>query len=357
MTSRWMKWVVLAAWIVAMGMFGPLAGKLQGAESNDASTWLPAKAESTEVLNALNRFEASNLTPAVIVYNRADGLSAADRTKITADATQYTNVEHVVRKVAGPVFSSDGQAAEIVLAVDPGKQGYVNIGPVADKFSSIANKDKDAQLHMYVAGPVGIAADSSKAFKGIDGTLLFAALGVVTVLLLVTYRSPLLWLLPVFSAGVALTCAQGLIYLLAKHAGLTVNAQSGGILTVLVFGASTDYALLLIARYREELHRYKDRHEAMALALHRAGPAIIASASTVVVGMLCLLVAQLNSTKGLGPVSAIGIGVGLLVMISLLPVLLVVFGRWLFWPFVPSATPSLVCTLVVKATSEATSKV
>jgi RND superfamily putative drug exporter len=125
------------------------------------------------------------------------------------------------------------------------------------------------------------------------------------------------------------------IYLLAKHAGLTVNAQSAGILTVLVFGAGTDYALLLVARYREELRRHSDRHEAMANALFRAGPAILASAATVVAGMLCLLVAQLNSTKGLGPVSALGIAVGLLAMLTLLPALLVICGRWVFWPVRP----------------------
>ena len=127
-----------------------------------------------------------------------------------------------------------------------------------------------------------------------------------------------------------------MIYLLAKYAGLTVNGQSQGILTVLVFGAGTDYALLLVARYREELRRHEDRHEAMAFALHRAAPAIIASALTVIVGMLCLVFAEMNSTAGLGPVAAIGIGVGLLVMITLLPALLVIFGRWIFWPKRPT---------------------
>src|SRR6266576_3093905 len=156
-------------------------------------------------------------------------------------------------------------------------------------------------------------------------------------------RRPVLWILPVISSGVALVVAQGVIYLLAKHAGLTVNAQSAGILTVLVFGAGTDYALLLVARYREELRRHEDRHEAMAVALHRAGPAIIASGATVIVGMLCLLAAETNSTKSLGPVAAIGVSVALLVMISLLPALLVISGRWVFWPFKPhygSAEPT-----------------
>jgi putative drug exporter of the RND superfamily len=135
---------------------------------------------------------------------------------------------------------------------------------------------------------------------------------------------------------VALTAAQAVIYLLARHAGLTVNGQSAFILTVLVFGAGTDYALLLTARYREELRRRADRHQAMAVALRRAGPAIIASGSTVILSLLCLLVAELSSVKSLGPVTAIGIAVGLAAMLTLLPALLVVFGRWMFWPVRPT---------------------
>ena len=173
-------------------------------------------------------------------------------------------------------------------------------------------------------------------FKGIDSTLLYATLAVVIVILLITYRSPVLWLLPVLSAGVALITAQAVVYLLAAHAGLTVNAQSAGILLVLVFGASTDYALLIVARYREELRRHDRRHAAMAEALRRAGPAIIASGSTVIVAMLTLSVAELNSTKSLGPVLAIGVAVGMLAMITLLPALLVTFPRGVFWPYRPA---------------------
>jgi uncharacterized membrane protein YdfJ with MMPL/SSD domain len=194
-----------------------------------------------------------------------------------------------------------------------------------------------------LGGPAASAADQVKIFTGIDTTLLYATLAVVIVLLLLTYRSPVLWLLPILSAGVALTVAQAVIYLLTQHANLTVNGQSGGILVVLVIGTSTDYALLLIARYREELRRHDDRHQAMAVALRRAGPAIIASGLTVVAGMLCLLAAESNDISGLGPVAAIGIAVGLIAMITLLPAILVVFGRWIFWPARPgygSAEPT-----------------
>src|SRR4029077_5322649 len=142
--------------------------------------------------------------------------------------------------------------------------------------------------------------------------------------LLITYRSPSLWLFPVISACAALVSAQALIYLLAAHAGLTVNAQRAGILDVLVFGAGTDYALLLTARYREELRRHEDRHEAMAVALRRAGPAVVASGGPVIVSLLALVIAELNSTKGMGPVLAIGVAVALLAMMTLLPALLVI---------------------------------
>jgi uncharacterized membrane protein YdfJ with MMPL/SSD domain len=211
------------------------------------------------------------------------------------------------------------------------------LGGLAGKLQGAEkNASQDSGLSVYVGGPAASAADQIKIFNGIDTTLLYATLAVVIVLLLLTYRSPVLWLLPILSAGVALTVAQAMIYLLTQHANLTVNGQSEGILVVLVIGASTDYALLLIARYREELRRHADRHQAMAVALRRAGPAIIASGLTVVAGVLCLLAAESNDISGLGPVAAIGIAVGLIAMITLLPALLVVFGRWVFWPVKPN---------------------
>jgi putative drug exporter of the RND superfamily len=328
-SGRITKWLVLLAWVAAVALSGPLAGKLMGAESNDVTSWLPAGAESTEALNIQNEFASPHDIPAVIAYERTTGLTAADKSKLLADIRRYHDAEHVTGKVIGPVFSHDGQAAEVIVVADLGSNYWKNSGSFNDALLAIA-KDNAGGLGVHITGPVGAATAQSKAFNGIDTTLLFSALAVVTVLLLITYRSPLLWLLPVVTAGVALTSAQAIIYGLARHAGLTVNAQSAGILTVLVFGAATDYALLLIARYREELHRHHDRHIAMAIALRRAGPAIIASALTVTLGMLCLLVATLNSTAGLGPVA-----IGLLAVITLLPAMLVIVGRWIFWPLRP----------------------
>lgn len=217
------------------------------------------------------------------------------------------------------------------------EKGWERIAPAVDSIRERAGGTGESAdgLAVHVTGPGGTSADFSEAFEGIDSTLLLSAAGVVIVILLITYRSPVLLLVPLLAAIVSLFAAQALIYLLAEHAGLTVNGQSAGILTVLVFGAGTDYALLLVARYREELRRHEDRHEAMQLALHRAGPAVIASGATVVVSMLVLLTADMNSTRGLGPVAAIGVAVALLAMLSLFPALLVVCGRWLFWPLIP----------------------
>ena len=333
--GRRTKWLVLVFWLVIVAVAGPLSGKLTGAEKNDASSWLPPKAESTQVLNLRSHFISPNVYQAVVVYYRPSGLTAADRAKAAADAARFAGVAGVLHgQVTGPFTSADRKAIETIVPVNLGSKGWSAAAPAADGLRGIAQSGADG-LAVHIAGPLGYAADSSNAFKGIDSTLLFAALAVVIVLLLLTYRSPVLWLLPVISAGVALISAEALIYLLAVHAGLTVNAQSAGILDVLVFGAGTDYALLLTARYREELRRHEDRHAAMTVALRRAGPAVVASGGTVILSLLVLSFAELNSTKSMGPVLAIGVGVALLAMMTLLPALLVITGRWVFWPAKP----------------------
>ncbi len=338
--GRWTKWIVLALWMVVFAIAGPLAGKLTGVEKNDNSAWLPGSAEATKVLDQQHTFQPQDTLPAIAVYERKSGLTDADVSKAAADAWTFAGYTNISGKVLGPIRSTkDGtipQAVETIVPIAYGTGGWQAVAATVEQMRGVARAGNPDGLTVHVTGPGGVAADQQKAFEGVNDTLLYSTLAVVVVILLLTYRSPVLWLLPVISAGGALTASQAVIYLLAKHAGLTVNAQSAGFLTVLVFGAGTDYALLLVARYREELRRHKDRHEAMALALHRAGPAIIASGATVAIGMLCLMVAEMNSTKGLGPVNAIGIGVGLLSMLTLLPALLVVFGRWIFGPARPA---------------------
>ncbi len=194
--------------------------------------------------------------------------------------------------------------------------------------------DPGGGLEVKVTGPAGFSADAIKVFEGINGTLLFAAFLLVLVLLGIIYRSPIFLWIPLLTVGFAEIATRSIGYGLTE-VGVTVNGQSSSILSILVLGAGTDYALLLVARYREELRRSTDRHAAMALALRTAGPAIVASGMTVIAALLCLMLADVNGTSGLGPIGALGIAVAMLAMLTLLPALLLIFGRRAFWPFIP----------------------
>ncbi len=349
LTGRVTKWAVLVAVLVLAAIMGFFSTKLASVQNNEASSWLPESAESTRVLHELSESVDPDDIPTLVVYHRDGGLSAEDLATMEADGQEIATIDGVTdagvltpaaaeaaAAQGAPVptlVSDDGEVAYLYLVLNFGSDGWNAIPDAADEIRDIAELD-GGEVHL--AGFGGQAADSAEAFEGIDTDLILATLSVVVVILLLTYRSPVLWLLPIICAVVANTLATGLVYLLAKYAGLTVNGQSQAILSILVIGAGTDYALLLVARYREELRRHEDRHEAMAYALHRAAPAIFASAATVAVGMLCLSFAELNSTAGLGPVAAIGVAVTMLVMITLLPALLVICGRWVFWPKRPT---------------------
>ena len=349
LTGRVTKWIVLAAVLGLTVLMGFFSSKLTSVQNNEASSWLPESAESTKVLEELSETVDPNDIPTLVVYHRDGGLTDDDLAAMEADGAEIASLDGVTdagvltpaaaEAAAGqgaPVptlMADDGEVAYLYLVLNFGSDGWNAIPDAAAEIRDIATID-GGEVHL--AGYGGQAADSAEAFEGIDTNLILATLGVVIVILLLTYRSPILWLLPIICAVVANTIATGLVYLLAKNAGLTVNGQSQAILSILVIGAGTDYALLLVARYREELRRHEDRHEAMAFALHRAAPAILASAATVAVGMLCLSFADLNSTAGLGPVNAIGVAVTFLVMVTLLPALLVICGRWVFWPMRPS---------------------
>ena len=355
--GRRVKWVVVAFWIIVTMVLGSFGSQLADVEDNETVNWLPGTAESTQALEEITAFRSDTTLDAVLVYERDGGITEEDVAAAQADIAEFEQMNGAtVGEIVGddgvpeaetevtidgqiefipPEASTDGEAMQVVVPIDAGKDGWLIMPDLADHMREIAETDANG-MTTHLAGYAGLAADQADAFESIDGALLMAALGVVILILLITYRSPILWLFPVICVVFALFSAQGVIYLLAKYADLTVNAQTRSILSVLVLGAGTDYALLLVARYREELRRHHDRHEAMAEALHRAGPAIIASSSTVIVGMLCLLVAEMNSTQSMGPVLAIGVGVVLLAMITLLPALLVIMGRWIFWPVKPS---------------------
>jgi RND superfamily putative drug exporter len=343
------KWIVLVAVLILAGFLGSLGSNLADVKNNEQSSWVPASAESTKVADELSEEINPNDIPTLVVYHREGGLTEADFAAIDEDAAEIAKIDGVtdegalspgaaraLREQGQPVpdlVSEDGEVAYIYFTFNLGKDGWNKIGDPVDDIRGFTEIDG---VDVYVGGFGGQASDFIESFDGSHVSLLLITVGVVILILLFTYRSPVLWILPIICALVSNFAATGVVYLLAKYADLTVNDQSQYILSILVIGAGTDYALLLVARYREELRRHEDRHEAMAFALHRASPALLASAATVVVGLMCLSFADLNSTASLGPVLAVGVAVTVFVMLTLLPALLVIFGRWFFWPKRPA---------------------
>lgn len=327
------KWLVLVIWLIAVMALGALAGKLSEVQDTSANAFLPRGAESARVNTELEKFRTDDLTSAVVVYSSPGALSDEARTKVLADRAAFAKVAAEGRQVPPAVGSEDGKALMVVVPL-PGKEQSV----VADKIAElrrIADAHAPPGLDAEVGGPAGSLADAFTVFDHLDGTLMTATALIVVVLLLLTYRSPVLWLFPALAVGFASVLTQAGTYLLAEGTGLQVDPQSSGVLMVLVFGVGTDYALLLIARYREELHRHADRHTAMKAALRRSGPAVLASAGTVATGLACLALADINSSRSMGLVGVIGVLCGFLAMVTVLPALLVVAGRWVFWPLVP----------------------
>jgi putative drug exporter of the RND superfamily len=330
--GRITKWAVIAAWLMLGVVVGPLARQLPHVERNDASAFAPRGAESTKARDLLAGTTAGQELLAVVVYARKSGLTAADRARAARDQQELAGIA-AGQRVGSLVESADGQAMLLSVPMDgtDANAAYNATKRIRDEVTSAA----PAGLEVRVTGPAAFVVDGADAFLDVDLKLLLLTVVVVAVLLLLIYRSPILWLLPLVTAALANGIAQGVVYMLVKATGLTVNGLSSGVLTVLVFGASTDYALLLVSRYREELLHHADRHAAMRVAMRRAVPVIVASAATVGLGLLCLLAADMNSNRSLGPVGAVGIICALAAMTVLLPAMLVSFGRWLFWPWVP----------------------
>jgi len=326
--------LVVVAWLGFGAWAGPLSGSLSEVAKNDNAAFLPADAEATRAQQLATRFSERQTVPAVVVYERRSGLTPADSARVGADAQAFSAIEGVAAPLPPPVPSQDGQALELVVPIDS-TAAAGDVDAVVERVRAAA-PSRDG-LTVHVTGPAGLLADLIAVFKTIDGTLLLVTAAVVVLILLLVYRSPILWLIPVISAGIAYAGAGAAVYQLAKYGVIDLNGQAQGILTVLVFGAGTDYALLLIARYREELHRHERPATAIGAALRGAAPAIIASSGTVIASLLCLLLSGLNSNQALGPVAAVGIGVTLVVMLTLLPALLLLGGRWAFWPRVPRA--------------------
>ena len=345
--------VIIFIWFGASGVFGPLFGSLSTVQENDNSAFLPENAESTLASKIITKFSSdqTQTIPTLVLY-----LGTVDDAKISALNTHLallgstsikgSDVEISKYLIPGqPVFafaSQDKKAllVSLPLTFDSAKDLLPNKKPVLPEIIKTLREDAAAYgkangLTANVTGVGALLGDLFGAFGGIDSSLLLTTLVVVALILIIVYRSPVLWVLPLFSSVIALSTAGGVVYLLAKNNVIDLSGQSQGILSVLVLGAATDYALLLISRYREELHHYESRFDAMKAAYRGVFEPILASGLTVIVSLLVLLLSELSNNRGLGPVGAVGIAASMLTILTLLPALLVAFGRWIFWPRIP----------------------
>jgi putative drug exporter of the RND superfamily len=326
------KWVVAAVWLV--GLFAifatDLPTKFSEAEDNESTSFLPGDAESTAALAKLEEIQDGEQAAIVVVYRREGGLQPADQRYLTEqrDALNAAMREYPqVTPFGEPQIGPRGDAALLIGQLEGDGQTDTFLPPMEDVREIVTPADDG--MEAAVTGPAGFAADAIEVFESIDGTLVLAAVSLVFVLLILIYRSHRFFLIPLGAVGVAEITTRAFGFGLTEL-GVTVNGQSSAILSVLVLGAGTDYALLLVSRYREELRKHEDKHEAAALAMRNAGPAILASGGTVILGLLCLTLAEVNGTAGLGPIGALGIAVAMLTMLTLLPALLVIFGRKAF---------------------------
>ncbi|MGA4842012.1 MMPL family transporter [Streptomyces sp. G45] len=330
---RAVPWILLGIWVAVLALAGPFAGKLGDVQKDRAVDYLPASADSTQVAKIQEKLPGGETTELVLVYHRDGGLKPADKQLVNRQAASLDQKFELVATPTG-VASKDGTTLMYpVASTAPGTD--------EEKRDTFVNDVRDVVkggggLSAEVGGPGALATDASEVYQSLDGPLLYTTVAVVAILLILIYRSPFLWLVPLVVAGVADFLSMGIAYGLNQAFGTSVSGQSSGIMTILVFGAGTDYALLIVSRYREELRRIERPYDAMVAALRGCGPAVVASSGTVAAGLLCLLAADLNSSRGMGPLGAVGVLCALVAMLTLLPALLVLLGRRVFWPIVPA---------------------
>ena len=332
LTARATSWIVL---IIAFAAAAAIFALGSGSDSETGpGAGLPSTSESVRVTAAQENLPSADTTSALLVYNRdGDELTDADLTAI-ADASASLAELSSEGFVPPPTVSDDGTTAIVVVPLEV--EGDLDAQTArADELRALANTNLPDGVTALLTGPEGFAVDLSAVFAGADFTLLLTTVIVVAILLIVTYRSPWLWLVPLAVIGTADALASIAATRVAAAIGITLDASTTGILSVLVFGAGTNYALLLIARYRDELRVVEDRRKAMASALRGAGPAVLASGGTVVLSLLTLLFAQLTGNRALGIACATGVVIAMIFALVVLPAALVLFGRGLFWPYIP----------------------
>ncbi|WP_166828427.1 MMPL family transporter [Brevibacterium limosum] len=334
--------VLLVAWVGIAGVGGPYFGKISDVATNDRSSFLPESAESTRAQEAIDRFSDDDAVPAIVVLENSDGITDDDAQTLK-DLAASLDDDGVLAADASPTIpSEDGRALELILPVssDATAEDVESIRTaIADAFPS-STDDSGTAVTVHVTGPAGFAADLSEAFAGIDGILLLVALIAVFVILVIVYRSPLLPIIVLFTSVAALAASIFVVWHLADAQILLVNGQVQGILFILVVGATTDYSLLVVARFRDALLHQPDRVRAGLSALKGVLEPILASGGTVIASLLVLLLTDLASTRALGPVAAIGIVMAILAALTFLPAALMVIGRAVFWPFQPKSRPA-----------------
>ncbi|KUN28888.1 hypothetical protein AQJ23_08180 [Streptomyces antibioticus] len=327
-----MPWVLLGLWIAVLAIASPFASKLADVQHDRAVDYLPGSADSTQVATIQDRLPGGEATEMVVVYHRDSGLTAADKATAAAQIDRIAGAHQLTGRPQG-VPSEDGTTLMYpVASTEPGTDEKARDALVND-VRDIAHDD--GGMSVDVGGPGALQTDAAEVYNALGGPLLYTTAGVVALLLILIYRSPVLWLVPLAVAGLADYLSMGVAYGVHQAFGTAVTGASSGIMTILVFGAGTDYALLLVSRYREELRRFERPYDAMAAALKGCGPAVLASSGTVAAGLLCLLAADLNSSRGMGPLGTVGILCALAAMLTLLPAVLVLLGRRVFWPLVP----------------------
>ncbi|MFH9813831.1 MMPL family transporter [Streptomyces sp. NPDC017230] len=329
---RAVPWLVLGLWIAVLAIASPFAAKLSDVQRDRAVDYLPASADSTQVAKIQDRLPGGEATEMVVVYHRDAGLTAADKATAAGQIAEIAGAHRLTERPAG-IPSKDGSTLMYpVASTEPGQDEEAR--------DALVNAVRDVAeggdgLSVEVGGAGALATDAGEVYNSLDGPLLYTTAAVVALLLILIYRSPFLWLVPLAVAGIADYLSMGVAYGLNQGFGTSVSGQSAGIMTILVFGVGTDYALLLVSRYREELRRIERPYDAMAAALRGCGPAVLASSGTVAAGLLCLLAADLNSSRGMGPLGTVGVLCALAAMLTLLPAILVLLGRRVFWPLVP----------------------
>lgn len=333
-TPRALPRLVLAAlltlvWLALAGVGGPYFGKISEVSTNSQTDFLPATAESTQVVEAQGDFLGRDAVPALLVFEAEGELTEAHRTYLQGLAGALA--DSFEGQSSPVIYAEDQKAAELILAIPTSE----DTGDTVTAIRAELEASTPEGLTGYVTGPAGFSADLVAAFAGIDGLLLGVALVLVFIILLVVYRSPLLPLLVLTSSMVALSASIFLIWHMARAGWVMINGQVQGILLILVVGAATDYSLLYVARYREALTRHPSRFEATKEAWRGSLEPILASGGTVIAGLLCLLLSELSSNKALGPVAATGILLSMLASLTFLPALLALTGRAAFWPARP----------------------